>query len=204
MKRNPKDMERQLRTLAAEQAGYFTAAQAKAIGYEYPQQHFHRTRGNWDQVERGIFRLPDFPASPHEDLVRWALWSRDRRGNVQAVVSHETALAVYDISDAMPARIHLTVPSSFRKKPPGGCAMHRAALAPEDVVRREGFLITTVLRTLVDIAVSPSRIEHLDPAIRDAVARGLVTRKSLLDEKNTGMAREAIRDALLRLSERRP
>ena len=55
MKRNPKDMERQIRTVAGEQAGYFTAAQAKAIGYEYPQQHFHRTRGNWDQVERGIF-----------------------------------------------------------------------------------------------------------------------------------------------------
>lgn len=82
--------------------------------------------------------------------------------------------------------------------------MHRAALAPEDVVRQGGFLITTVLRTLVDIAASPSGIEHLDSAIRDAVARGLVTRKSLLDEKHTGMAREAIRDALLRLSERRP
>ena len=203
MKRNPKDMERALRVLAGEQAGYFTAAQAKAVGYEYPQQHFHRSRGNWGLVERGIFRLPDYPHSTHEDLVRWALWSRDRKGNVQAVASFDTALAVHEISDAMPARIHLTVPPSFRKRPPAGCALHRARLEPKDAERREGFLVTTVLRTLIDISTSSSGIELLEGAIRDALARGLVTRRSLLDEGITGRSREAIRDALLRLSERR-
>lgn len=198
MKRNPKDMERALRTLAVGQGGYFTAAQALAIGYRYSQQHFHRQRGNWEAVDRGIFRFPDFPGWPHEDLIRWALWSCDRRGTIQAVVSHETALSVYDISDLMPAKVHLTVPPAFRKRSPGGCIMHRAILDAKDVVRRDGYLITTPLKTILDIAESPVAIEHLDAAVRDALNRGLVWRSRLLEAKSSPAARERILTALLK------
>jgi len=47
---------------------------------------------------RGLSRLPDYPPGEREDLIRWSLWSHNRQGFSQAVVSHETALAVHELS----------------------------------------------------------------------------------------------------------
>lgn len=79
MRRDPRDTERQLWDLASGQGGYFTASQALAIGYTYRQQHFHRQRGTWLAIDRGLFRLRVFPASEYEDLIRWSFWSRDQK-----------------------------------------------------------------------------------------------------------------------------
>src|SRR6266508_2070830 len=80
------DLRRRLLAIAARQSGYFTAAQALDAGYSYPAQRYHAKRGNWLRVDRGIYRFPEWPTGPREDLVRWSLWSRGR-----AVVSRETA-----------------------------------------------------------------------------------------------------------------
>ena len=55
--RHPQENAQALYEIAAEQGGYFTAAQAREAGYAYSQQHYHCNRGNWQRVERGIFRL---------------------------------------------------------------------------------------------------------------------------------------------------
>jgi len=73
---DPRDLRRRLSAVAATQSGYFTAAQALEVGYSYPQQKFHADHGNWLRVDRGIFRIPDWPVGPHDDLVRWDLWSK--------------------------------------------------------------------------------------------------------------------------------
>jgi len=147
MRRDPRENVQQLYPLAAAQGGYFTAAQARQSGYTYSQQHFHVARGNWLRVDRGIFRLCNFPPHEHEDLIRLSLWSRTQRGNPQVVVSHETALVLHELSDVLPAKIHLTAPP--------GCVLHRAALAAVDIEERAGYRATTPLRTLLDVADSP-------------------------------------------------
>jgi hypothetical protein len=58
-----------LYSLAESQGGYFTAADAKDLGYAYPHQHFHVKRGNWIRVDGGIFRLKHFPVSSNENLI---------------------------------------------------------------------------------------------------------------------------------------
>jgi Nucleotidyl transferase AbiEii toxin, Type IV TA system len=98
------------------------------VGSTYQVQRYHVQRGDWLRVDRGIFRLTDWPASQHEDLVRWTLWSRGR-----AVISHETALAVHELGDVMPARVHLTVPPGFRMRA-SAVVVHRALLEPSDGV----------------------------------------------------------------------
>jgi hypothetical protein len=103
------DPARQLFELADRQAGYFTAAQARALGYDYPLQHYHKEQGHWLDVGWGLYRLRDYPQGNDEELVRLTLWSRDRQGRPQAVVSHETALRLYELSDLMPAKNHITV-----------------------------------------------------------------------------------------------
>jgi predicted transcriptional regulator of viral defense system len=170
-----RDLRRQLLGLAARQSGYFTAAQAKGIGYSYQAQKYHVDAGNWRRVDRGLFRLPEWPVGEHDDLVRWSLWSKDR-----AVASHETALAVHGLGDVNPRAIHLTVPDNFGQKPPSHIVLHRGELDTGDVQEFEGFRITTPLRSLFDFAGSQAPQETVDKAVADALREGVVSRRQLL------------------------
>ena len=181
------DLRRRLLAVAARQSGYFTAAQALDAGYSYPAQGYHAKRGNWLRVDRGIYRLPEWPTGPRDDLVRWSLWSRGR-----TVVSHETALSVHELGDVDPARVHLTAPSNFRQKNPG-VVIHRADLAPRDVQEHEGFRVTTPLRSLLDVAAGELDLDQLGQAIAEALARGMATRRSLVDAANDFGANAALR-----------
>jgi len=168
-KRDPQDARRRLYEFAVPQGGYFTAAQAVKAGYPKQLQHYHVKRGNWVREGWGICRLPEWPRSSYDDLIRWALWSHGL-----AVVSHQSAMAVHGISDLMPARIYLTVPAGFRKKPPSSIVLYRANLAPHEIEQREGFRVTTPLRTLIDAARAAVDPERLSAAIRDAILKGLL------------------------------
>lgn len=187
---------RALAALAATQGGYFTAQQALAVGYAYPEQHYHVTHGNWERVARGVFRLRGYPLPEREDLVVLSLLSHDRSGQPQAVFSHETALALHDLSDANPARVHLTVPTRFRRHLPSEIILHRALLRPADWEEREGCRVTTPLRTLVDIAESLTSWPYVDAAVRDALRRGLVRRRQLLDALVSPQAHDRLATAV--------
>ncbi|HSE89656.1 MAG TPA: nucleotidyltransferase domain-containing protein [Candidatus Binatia bacterium] len=161
--------------IAESQQGYFTSTDAKSLGYDYPHQHFHVKRGNWVRVDHGIFRLKNFPSASHEDLIRWWLWTR-RKGTI----SHETAAAVYDLADTLPATVHLTVPPDFRKKPPEGVSLHKAKLAAADFQMRDGFPVTKPLRTIADLTLSHIDPERLSAVLQEALQQGLVDKKDLL------------------------
>lgn len=165
-----------LYSLAERQGGYFTAADAKAAGYGYSLQHFHVRRGRWIRVDRGVYRLKHFPSATHEDLIRWWLWSRK-----QGVLSHESAATVYELGDLLPAKVHLTVPPTFRKRPAeGGVVLHRVPLQAGDVEVRDGVPVTTPLRTVLDLAEARLDPERLTAVVKDAMRRGLLDRSALL------------------------
>lgn len=180
------DFRAHLFAIADEQAGYFTAQQAQAAGYSYASQSYHLKQGHWLNEGWGLFRLRDYPTTPDEQLVRLMLWSRDREGKQQAVVSHDTALRVYKLSDVMPSKIHLSVPKGFRKDAPSGVVLYKAALPSEDIQRRDGYRITTPLRTLLDVADSALSPEHLNQAVEEALAQGLVRKTKLQTAINRG------------------
>jgi hypothetical protein len=173
--------------LAAIQSGYFTAAQALKEGYSYQAQKYHFDQGNWQKVDRGLYRLPEWPVAERDDLVRCHLWSKGR-----AVVSHETALAVHDLGDLNPERLHLTVPPRFKQQA-RGLALHRGDLPASDVVEHAGFRITTVLRSLLDVAAGNLDLERLASAVGEALAKGLVTRHALRERADEMGARAALR-----------
>lgn len=198
MRRDRQDLRLRLARLAATQSGYFTAQQALQIGYSYQAQKYHADRGNWQRVDRGVFRLPEWPIGQHEDLVRWSLWSRGK-----AVVSHETALTVYDLGDANPAALHLSVPPHFRAKAPA-IRLHRAQLPAGDIRQHSGFRLTTPLRSLLDVAAGNGDDVLLATALEDALREGLVTRRQLLARVDSfgPKAALAIERALRQLEER--
>lgn len=173
---------RQLFELADEQRGYFTPKQALNLGYSRRLQHHYRASGEWLHPERGLYRLRDYPTREDEHFARLTLWSRGVDDAPQATVSHQTALRLYDLSDLAPAFVHLTVPPSFRKTPPAGVVLHKAALESRDVQVRSAYRVTTPLRTLLDLAEGDLSPEHLHAAVREALTRGLVRRRAL-DER---------------------
>jgi predicted transcriptional regulator of viral defense system len=168
-----RDLRRRLFALAADQAGYFTAAQAKAVGYSYPAQAHHVGAGNWIRVDRGIFRLTDWVPGVHDEFARWHLWSKQR-----AVASHDTALGVHGVGEFESPRIHLTVPPGFRMSD-DALMLHVADLPAEDIEARPGFRLTTLARSLIDVAADHADEDQLARALDEALARGTITRRQL-------------------------
>ena len=165
----------------------FTAAQALGAGYSYAAQKYHADHGNWTRIDRAIYRLADWPFGPHEDLVRWVMWSGDR-----AVVSHETAMSFHDLGGADPANVHLSVPPGFRKSAPS-LILHSGVVPPQDIQRLDGVSVTTPLRTLLDVAAGDLDLDHLAAAVQDAINAGKATRRDLLRRSDEFGAHAALR-----------
>ncbi len=143
----------QLFEIASAQGGYFTAAQARALRYDTSTITHHARTGRFERVSRGFYRLAEFPALPHEDVI--AAWVK--AGPERAVVSHDTALAMYELAPSRSREIHLTVP--WRQRPrhrPSLAAVRihttKESLRREEVAQRFGVRITSPARTIADIA----------------------------------------------------
>lgn len=171
-----------LYAVAEAQQGYFTAKQAVEAGFDWRNHPYHVQAGNWARERRGIYRLARFPPADRPDLVLWTLWSMGRKEAVPGAFSHETALAIHELSDAMPAKLHMTVPLGFRRRAavPKGLVLHQATIEKEDLDLRQGYRVTRPLRTLADLLaegrVSP---DLLHQAAREALDRGLVRPSSV-------------------------
>ncbi len=173
--RDTKTAVRALTEIAIAQGGYFTARQAAEAGYESPHLRYHLAAGNFERAGHGLYRIPTLPRSEHDDLLRLRFWSRGRDDQPQAVVSHQTALALHELAEFIPTQIHLTVPSTFRKRPPKGCTLHKTAMPASDTTEIDSQRVTTVLRTLRDLASDETMpTEQFEGAIEEAVGRGLV------------------------------
>ena len=160
------------------QQGYFTAKQATAAGYQLGSQAHHAKSGNWVRVERGIYRLARFPQSSEEQLVIYALWSRNRAGEPEGVYSHQTALSIHELSDVNPTKLHMTVPTPFRRraKLPKILVLHRANLDEKDVEQRQGFAVTRPLRAIADLVAAESVSRDIvEQALTEGLQRGLVS-----------------------------
>ena len=167
---------RTLSSLAHGQGGYFTAKQARGAGYDYPHLDYHVSTGAFERIDHGLYRMARIPPAEHDELIRWTLWSRDRRDEPQAVASHETALVLHGLSELLPNALHFTVPPTFRKVAPRGCVLHKHRLGPADAEERGGFRVTTPLRTLTDTAQSGVSREQFEKAVAEAIAGGLIRR----------------------------
>ena len=201
MAQSHREAARRLFEFAEQQQGYFTAKQAKAAGFAENTHPYHVTAGNWIREHRGIYRLALFPAADRPDLVLWSLWSRNRHEEVEGVYSHHTALSLYDLSDLNPAKLHMTVPTHFRRNSdiPGILVLHYADLPDSDVQTAQGFKFTRPLRTILDL-IETGTVEQrfLRQALRQAVERGLITRQQIRNARLSGPANKMIEEVLRR------
>ena len=172
--------------IAEGQQGLFTAGQATQLGFKFGSQHHHVKVGNWVREHRGIYRLARFPQGDQIQLVLWHLWSQNRAGEPQGVYSHQTALSIYELSDVMPARLHLTVPPTFRRNAPipKVLVLHRAALKPSEVETLRGFKVIRPFPAILTLAreatISPDLLEQ---ALAEGRRRGLMRLSELTQAK---------------------
>jgi predicted transcriptional regulator of viral defense system len=181
------DLRLALQRLAFSQSGYFTAAQGLELGYSYQAQKYHVDSGNWLRVDRGLFRLPDWPSAPEDQWVRWTLWSEDR-----GVVSHDSAALVHDLGELDPRHVHLSVPVGFRAVDPA-VVTHVGELPTTDVADQGAWRVTTPLRTLLDLAGSDTSQEQLEAAVAAALERGLTTARRIRSRSDEAGDRAALR-----------
>jgi predicted transcriptional regulator of viral defense system len=164
--------------VASSQHGFFTTSQALECGYG-TDLLTHQTRsGRFRRVYRGVYRMRDYPSSSHEDVA--AAWLA--LGRESAVVSHESALDLYELSDVIPDAVHLTVPRSRRYLfALTGVRLHTSTkpLDPSEIVERDGVRVTTPARSILDAADTGVGPEQIEMAVRQALGRGLVTAEQL-------------------------
>ena len=159
--------------IAEAQAGYFTTAQAQALGIARAQLSRYVAAGKLERSQQGVYRLTPFPRVPHEDLfIAWLA------AGPEAVISHDSALAIYELSDALPAHVHLTVPRNASHRRPG-YRLHTSRITPAEITHYGGLQVTTVARTIADIACDGLADDLVIQAVQEAVARGLATPEQL-------------------------
>jgi predicted transcriptional regulator of viral defense system len=164
---------------AYQQSGYFTSEQAREHGVSRQLLTHHVKQGRFERVRRGLYRVRGFPSSQHDDIrEKWMAVGAEK-----AIVSHESALVLLELSDNIPDEVHLLVPRRHRglRRPPGVVIHTRPDDEKVDTVWREGMPITTPARTLVDV-VGGLQPEQAAMAVQQALALGLLTRRQLEDE----------------------
>jgi predicted transcriptional regulator of viral defense system len=168
-----------LQAEAYQQGGYFTAEQARAHGVSRQLLDHHVRAGRFERVRRGLYRVSGFPGGQHDDIrERWLAV-----GPEKAVVSHQSALVLHDLSDNIPNAVHVLVPRRDRGlRRPAGVVVHTTNDdEPIPTVWRDGIAVTLPARSIVD-AADQLQPEQLEMAVRQALARGLLTRRQLEEE----------------------
>ncbi len=119
------------------------------------------------------------------EKVELALKASRRSISLEKPVGHEgeSALEWLGLSDVVPATIHFTGPRSRRSRGSvPGVTLHTTSRPPtsDEVTVRNGVRMTTAVRTITDVAASGTAPEQVIAAIRQSLARGLMTTKGLL------------------------
>lgn len=158
--------------VAVGQDGHFTTKDAAEAGYSPQLLIKYLKNGRVTRVRRGVYRIVHFPAAEHEDLATLWLWSEK-----VGVFSHETALMLHNLSDALPRKVNLTLPAEWSKRRlrvPKGVLIHHADLPKTEREEIGAIPVTSPLRTLLDCVAAHVSPELIDAAIKQARARGLI------------------------------
>ena len=102
------EKRRVLEEVARRSGGVFRAKDAAEGGVHWRDLYALRDEGFLVELSRGVFRLADAEMSPYLDLI--AVSRRTPRG----VICLNSALSFWDLTDEVPAEVHLAVPRGSR------------------------------------------------------------------------------------------
>jgi len=172
----PRSRFGELLELAEQNDGLVTANEARAIGIVDSVLARLTQRGKLERVARGVYRIPYYPTDRLSQYREAVLWARASHGPENIALSHETALAIYGISDVNPSRVHVMVPKGarLRRKKPKWITVHRGQLLSTEVTTHEGLPVTTVSKSVLDVLKETGRSGLARQAIKDARKEGYI------------------------------
>lgn len=155
------------------QAGFFTTTEAVSCGVTGPTLGYQVRTGAVERVLRGVYRFAVATPTEQDEFIALWLWA-GRKG----VFSHVTALWLHELSDAMPSRIHITVPQSTRyarTSTPSHVTLHVAPLPDDQTGWIQYVPVTTPTRTIQDCLAGRTSPDLVEQAIREAAHRKLIS-----------------------------
>ncbi len=164
-----------LADVAADQYGFVSQHDARLLGIQPMTLIRMSERGTLERRGHGLYRMRYFPVSPLDSYMEATLWPRGTRG----VLSHETALDLYELSDVNPSKIHLTVPRDhrIRREVPAMYRVHHETLADADVTLYEGIPIVTPTHAIRQSHAAHLGLALIGQAIDHGESNGRLTRK---------------------------
>lgn len=154
--------------LAQSQHGVVTRRQLLELGFG-PRSIEHRLRkGRLHRIMQGVY------------AVGWPRLTRERRWMAavlacgdQAALSHRSAAALWGIGREASGRIDVSVRRTTKVRRRGLRIRTRPTLRAEDVVQHRRIAVTSVARTLVDLATELDEVA-VERAVNDADKRSLI------------------------------
>lgn len=195
------DKRLRLREIANLQGGYFTTRQATVNGFEPRNAPYYVSTGEWIREVHGIYRLAGVPSidPSRDELHLWLLWTIGRKAEKpRGALAFETALSVFNLSDLIPSKVHISVPRSFKvSKLPKVVSLHHEDRHPNDTIEHDGLRVVRPLVTIIDIMregrISP---EHIERAFKDGIRQGIITLKEIDKADFKPKERDAIKSWL--------
>lgn len=165
-------------SVADGQCGVITRRQLlRDVGLSAGDVERRLASGQLVAVHRGVYRLAGPPVP-----LGWAM-AAALAGGDDAVVSGRSAAAVHAIG-ARDRRVEITAPT--QRRPRSGVDFREGRLAREDVTVHRGVPVTTVARTIFDLA---GRADFPDRHLDDLVNRGRILRPGLATDLDALIAR---------------
>ncbi|MGH2758365.1 MAG: hypothetical protein ACRDKJ_02270 [Actinomycetota bacterium] len=128
------------------------------------------------------------PTTALDQYMEAVLWTR-----TPAALSHETALDLYELCDVNPARIHITVPATYRlrRNAPAVYELHRRDLDEADSTLHEGIPIVTIRRAILDCIEANIGGHLIGQALEEVRKKGLIGERDVALVSDTYQARQS-------------
>ncbi len=174
-----RDGHQALAELATRQHGVISTRQLAALGYTRSSASKANGVGRLHRVHRGVYQVGYRGLTWEGQCVAAVLAAAPNpavRGHSPVVASHFAAAWLWDLLRYRPETIHVTVPSTRRSR--RSFVVHVADLAARDRAIRDGIPVTSLPRTLLDLAAE-LRPERLASALQRAEERKLLDLRPL-------------------------
>ena len=169
---------RALLAVALDQRGFVTPEDATSVGVDPTQLRILAHRGNLERRGRGVYRFPEVPVGEHDEYQEAVLVVGHG-----AVVSHESALALLELCDVNPRRVHVTVPTGerVRRRIELPVQIHYGRLVPGEVSSADGIPVVTAARAVRGALTTGTDTRLLAQAIANGRREGYLTADEAAD-----------------------
>ncbi len=169
--------------LARRQHGLVTWDQLLALGYTPSAIRHRASNGRLHRVARGVYAIG------RPETTRLASWMASVLSlGPEAVLSHGSAAALWQIVHGAPSETHVTLPGHLYRRRPGVRIHRRATLSGADRTTHQGIPVTSPACTLIDLAThlpcsrveaainEADKLDLIDPETLSTAVRGLKSR----------------------------